>query len=390
MKLLVFLILLSFTSQAKLISGYKTEGLCVRLPKVDLKTPKNYCVGIFAHELNFPRHMITIGDDLIVVDKGSDLFDKNEKGMGSIILYEKNQHKFEKKILLKNLFSPSGIAKGPRDYIFFATPKSLYRFKLSAPEKSLTPVVKDLGYNKDNWHFMSSVYVFEDKLYLSLGSATDHCEKKLDKKGECTDTRGDLREYTLDKRGNISSTYKVVAKGVRNIMAMAENPATSEIFFADNGWDSITPKNSNFDPQLIPQDELNILRPGAHYGFPYCYGLNNQTPGFNKVCKEFEQPYKLLPPHSAPLSMVFQKGDLIIAYHGHGKNGGRVVKFSPGKDGRPFGPEKNLISNWSEGHSLKVQTGRPMGLAKSSDGGLYISDDWSGVIFKFQKELEIK
>lgn len=72
-----------------------------------------------------------------------------------------------------------------------------------------------------------------------------------------------------------------VATGIRNVFGMAFDPATGDLYFADNGMDvlppgsTLTPAPDGEPPQA---DELNVL-PGAalgvgspiNYGFPDCY-----------------------------------------------------------------------------------------------------------------------
>ena len=52
----------------------------------------------------------------------------------------------------------------------------------------------------------------------------------------------------------------------------------------------------------IPPDEINILRSGQHYGWPYCYGNNIPDPSFNASgrCTGTQGSVHDMQAHSAP------------------------------------------------------------------------------------------
>ena len=87
-----------------------------------------------------------------------------------------------------------------------------------------------------------------------------------------------------------------------------------------------------------PNEEINAIEKGKHYGWPYCYDLSTPSPEFRSVpasrraVQGFLQqhrcvspPYSLLPPHGAPLSMLYYHGGkfpevdgkLIVGLHGY-------------------------------------------------------------------------
>ena len=77
----------------------------------------------------------------------------------------------------------------------------------------------------------------------------------------------------------------------------------------------------------IPPDEINIIRSGQNYGWPYCYGKNVSDPEFNDSsrCTATQESEHDLQAHSAPLGLRFVssaqfpeewQGDLLVAYHG--------------------------------------------------------------------------
>ena len=88
--------------------------------------------------------------------------------------------------------------------------------------------------------------------------------------------------------------------GLRNSNSLAKNPHTGDFWVADQGGTA--------------GDELNVLRPGADYGWPYVsYGRAGENPvGTGMTTKPgTEQPiYYWSPVSMAPSSMLFYTGDM--------------------------------------------------------------------------------
>jgi glucose/arabinose dehydrogenase len=105
------------------------------------------------------------------------------------------------------------------------------------------------------------------------------------------------------------TSSKTWASGLRNSMAMALHPASGKLWQADNARDSIQlamPGLAN-DNEL-PHDELNLIEPNAHYGWPYCYDANLASPDYpGQRCSTYRAPKRLLPAHAAPLGMLFYR-----------------------------------------------------------------------------------
>jgi glucose/arabinose dehydrogenase len=173
---------------------------------------------------------------------------------------------------------------------------------------------------------------------------------------------------------------------------MAIHPVTGALWQADNGRDSLhaaipTLKNDN----ELPRDELNVVERGAHYGWPYCYDSNVASPEYPAArCAAYRAPVRVLPPHGAPLGMLFYTGkvfppqfqrSLIVGLHGYRQHGHRIVALMPDKAGAPLGKMVDLVSGWRTGpHS----TGAPVDVRQGADGFLYIADDRNGKLLRLQ------
>ena len=213
-----------------------------------------------------------------------------------------------------------------------------------------------------------------DKMYVSIGSSCNLCE-------ESDQRRATLMEYNPDGSGE-----RVFAEGVRNSVGFVFHPGTGEIWATENGRDNLGDD--------LPPDEINILRSGQNYGWPYCYGKNIPDPAFDDParCSTAQESLHDLQAHSAPLGLRFVEssqfpdewqGDLLVAYHGSWNRreptGYKVVRLVV--DGSSVVAEEDFIKGWMLDNGTSV--GRPVDLIFGpQDGALYISDDKAGVIYR--------
>jgi glucose/arabinose dehydrogenase len=96
---------------------------------------------------------------------------------------------------------------------------------------------------------------------------------------------------------------KIVARGIRNSVGFDCHPQSKELWFTDNGPDSL-----GIDR---PNDELNkVSKTGEKFGFPYCHDTGVADPKFGSLqpCSDFTAPVFGLQPHVAALGMKFDVG----------------------------------------------------------------------------------
>ena len=209
-------------------------------------------------------------------------------------------------------------------------------------------------------------------LYVSVGSSCT----------ECVDapTRAVIMRYGADGSGG-----QVYARGLRNAVGLAWQPGTGRLWATDNGEDSLGDN--------IPPDEVNIIRQGGNYGWPYCYDDGRVDPTVASAagyCTRTIAPAVALPAHSAPLGAAFAtgallpapyRGGLVVAYHGSAYRSqltGYKVVYIP-VSGASAGAPRDLITGWLSG---SVIWGRPVGALVASDGSLLVSDDLAGVVYR--------
>ena len=179
---------------------------------------------------------------------------------------------------------------------------------------------------------------------------------------------------------------EVFASGVRNSVGFDWHPETHELWFTENGRDSLG--------NDIPPDELNhAARAGMHFGYPHCHAGVIQDPELgDRPCTEFEPPVQRLGAHVAALGMRFYTGAMfppeyknaiILAEHGswnrEHKQGYRVMVVR--LDGDKAVSYEPLITGWLDEKTEEVW-GRPVDVEVLDDGSLLISDDWKGVLYR--------
>jgi glucose/arabinose dehydrogenase len=236
-----------------------------------------------------------------------------------------------------------------------------------------TPIVSNLP---DGGHSTRTIVFGADgKLYVSIGSSCNVCKEKDPR-------RAAVVRYNADGTGE-----DIFATGLRNSVGLAWHPTTKELWGTDNGRDMLGDD--------VPPDEINIIRQGQNYGWPNCYAdrVPDAEFGSPEFCRKTEPPVAKLQAHSAPLGLAFYTGtqfpkeyhgDLFVAFHGSWnrskKTGYKVVRLRIG-NGR-VNDVRDFITGWLSPDGREEVLGRPVDLVVGKDGGLYLSDDAAGVIYR--------
>lgn len=215
----------------------------------------------------------------------------------------------------------------------------------------------------------------DQKMYVSIGSSCNVCNEKDNR-------RASVMQFDLDGKNG-----KIFAAGLRNTVGFMF--WQNKLYGADMGRDQIG--------NDIPPEEINVIEQNKNYGWPYCYGNQNNNPEYKDKLKYCQQattaPIVQMQAHSAPLGITalnsaasntwpksFQNG-FLVAFHGSWNRtvptGFKVVWVDFNQDApRVF----NFITGWLEKNA--EAWGRPVGLGFDNKGNLYISDDKQGTIYK--------
>jgi glucose/arabinose dehydrogenase len=224
----------------------------------------------------------------------------------------------------------------------------------------------------------------DGQLYLSVGSQTNGVPEP------------DEETATLLRVDPKNWEREVFAKGLRNTIAFGWHPVSGNLYGADH--------NTDHRGNDWPPEELNHIREGRHYGWPFCGGdrevdwhvaqdPENEGQTRQQFCDETEPPVVTYTAHAAPMQMVYYSGtrfpeeyrhDAFLTMRGSWNRnppiGYEVVRVRFDADGRPTGIEP-FVSGWliEDG---RAHFGRLMGLAEAADGSLLVGDDSNGVIYR--------
>lgn len=453
-------------ASATTASGYKlTADTCgqgpLKFPRVAIDMRKGYCAGLVASSddgLKAPRTILQVpkSPHFVVVDFGA----WKPRYQGRVLLLEKVGATFKLKTLLSDLDFPHGSAVGPDGKVYVATSETIFRFDPLAkdPQKSMETIVRGLPGTdyampdgrtvKGSTHPLKS-FVFDKTgaIYVNVGAPSDACLSTISPDGGCFVSESGRAAGAIWKitpqSGRVfkalgpsdpNPPMKVFARGLRNSIALVLHPS-----YPDLGAALLQGENSrDFKDPSQPNEELNAVVEGRHYGWPYCFNNESTSPEFdgymmanelyrglcvNQGKIRYERPYTLLPPHVAPLDLKYYtgsrfpelKGTLLMSWHGYASAGHRLVfarvdaKGFPIKNSqaiqynrscdasRPIETAESktidgvqfeeLVTGWHEFGGTRPR-GAPVGMAVADDGAIWVVEDKNATILRIDATNE--
>lgn len=379
------------------IGPYTADGGvdCDGFPRLNLETYGGLCVGIIASAdaptsdgtrgLRFPRTIIQhpVKDSMLIVDMGG--WTQNRGA-----LFELDGGTLSP--VLRNLNLPHGLRLGTDGKLYIGEVHRLIRIDLSAddPAATLEVVLDDLPFEdaegKLRRHPLKE-FVFNENgnLFLNMGSQTDRCLPATDDVCfEEAQNSAALWEYEYLGDGQWSDQPVEIYRGLRNSMALAAHPSGT-VVQAEN--------SSDFKSERFPREELNIIAPGQHYGWPYCLEMMEPDPEWTgRNCQgDYAWPADLLPAHGAPLGMTYYNASLpglndtlIIPLHGYRAPGHRVLALDVDEKGRPTSPARDIVFGWQA--SDTGPRGAPVGISAARDGSLWLVEDKNKTVLRIAAE----
>ncbi len=333
----------------------------------NLTCPPNFSISVFCEDLVSPWMMTFDSDENLIVTV--------PKRGAVIALPDRDGNGRADKVynVITGLDSPSGIEMS-KDNLYTVTRWSI----IKAPYNQITMKVRDeeaFYYNfpvdKDAAWYRTIKFGPDKKLFLSITAPCDACKPMDDRFGSILE---------LNENGKMEKIY---AMGFRQMIGLAYNPKTKNFFGTDICRDNLDGKYAF--------DELNLIKQKGFYGWPYCYGDGSLDPVFNQAdfCRDQIKPQFKLPYGSMPYGLAFYngnlfpseyKGDLFIALHGkeNNKTGFKIIRVIMEKD-KPV-KIKDFITGWLTSDNKII--GQPVDIAINKKGEMFITDDYSGKIYK--------
>jgi glucose/arabinose dehydrogenase len=284
-------------------------------------------------------------------------------------------------VAVTGLNKPHGMAFH-NGWFYIANTDGVVRVKLDSSGTAIGTPESLNHYGTGQGHITRSIVFGPDnKMYVSIGSSCNLCIEK-------DSTRATVMQF--DENGK---NGRIFARGLRNAVGVAFNPVTHELWVSQNERDNLKPSHED-----LPPEEINILRDGADYGWPYCYGDRVPNPEYHDAarCANTTPPALKMQAHSAPLSMTFlsnatqlpeaNRSGAIVAFHGSWNRttptGAKVVLVRI-ENNKPVGTD-DFITGWQTADGQRW--GRPVDIQVIKDGSLLVSDDKSGEIIRISKK----
>lgn len=408
------------------LTSLKNHNSQEEQPNAGLTTPQGFSAVKLIEGLGKVRH-------LIVTPKGNIYarLAKPVNGHGTLLLTE-NQGK----AAVKSGFGDYGgtgvqLYKG---YLYVSSNSEIFRYKVDDNENVIHPGSPETivtGLVDQGTHETKSIMMDNaGNMYIPIGCPSNSCQVEDRKKGSMgqpgcplLETSGGVWQFKPDKLNQTYTDGVRYATGLRNVVAVDWNKQTNQLYVMQHGRDQLNNLFPDFydskDNAELPAECMYALKKGDNAGWPYIYYDPIQQKkilapeyggdGKKEGSSEYINPAAAYPAHMAPNDILFYTGNqfperykngAFIAFHGSWNRSpepqaGYFVVFQPFKNGKPFGKWEVFADGFS-GSPEKTASGRadhrPCGLAQSSDGSLYISDDSKGAIYKitYSKESESK
>jgi glucose/arabinose dehydrogenase len=362
--------------------SYATEGQCAGLPRIALKVPPGWCLGLVADAssgLIFPRRVVEVAPGRFwVADMGG-----WEPGRGRLLQFELPAAAIAAPVAMKviadKLDRPHGLALGPDGRVYVGEARRVWRTPATLPVVAETVLS---GLPADGAHPLKEiVFGARGQLFVNVGSSSDACANDAGVHAlPCPDVAGArpraaIYAATLGGAAFTLQSFRPYATGLRNSLALAW-AAPGVLLQGENSID--------YRDDDAPAEELNRVRAGANYGWPYCVGARQAARGYEGRfdCTSSEAPALLWPAHAAPLQMLAVPADaknefagqLVVAWHGYRAGGHRVVSFRLDASGRASGPARAWIDGWGALRNVRP-LGAPAGILVDSAGRLLVVED---------------
>lgn len=317
--------------------------------------PAGFHAEIIARGLRSPTALAWGPDQRLYI---SQLGGGENAGVGQVLMLERDGA--TPTVLLEGLFKPTGLVWRERE-LFIVAGRDVLRAqldsagRLSAPQ----PIVRDLPYNTRS---EGQIALLPDGRLLFESSG----ELRADQSGRLLTSDGD-------------QPPQVLATGLKNAYDYALDPQTGRLFTTEIGDDPVDGR--------APPEEINLVEPGADYGWPRCYEMQlpvRSRGADQQQCAATRPPLITFPPHSTPTGLTFYAGaDFPPAY--------RDVLYVALWNGAP--PQVVRVALDEQGGQLRGTATpfidglrQPIDLLTDPSGGLLVLDHGSGLLYRIHSD----
>ena len=394
-----------------------------------LTLPAGFCATVFADSLGHARHMaVAANGDVYVNTWSGRYYQSTPPSTGFVVALRDTNRDGRADQIARFGGTSAGGAKGGTGialydgYVYAEEGNRILRYSLASGrlggDSAFSTIVAGLPTTGDHPIF-PFVIDSTGTMYMNSGSATNSCQAKNRVAGSpgidpCTElrTRAGIWSYDAKQTNQTFSAAGRYATGIRNAVGITIGP-DGVLYTTQHGRDQLaenwpklyTPEQG----QNLPAEELLRVEKGDDFGWPQCYYDDVQqklvlAPEYGGdggkavgTCASKKPPVAAFPAHWAPDGVLFYTGSMFpsryrdgvfLAFHGSwnrapGPQGGYQVVFQPLSSGRPSGKYETFANGFA-GATLQPDAAkyRPVGLAQSSDGALYVSDDKVGRIWR--------
>jgi len=401
--------------------------------------PSGFCATVFADSIRGARHL--------VVAPNGDVFVSVQGPNGGVVALRDADHDGRAEVREKfaSGFASSEVALFDGFLYTEAAPppvqgqrqasstRAIVRYPLKAGELTAAgppdTIVADLpgqpGHSTRNFAISR-----DGAMYVNVGSHGNACQPSGKDRAPgvpgddpCTalETRAGIWRFDARKHHQTQSTGVHFARGIRNAVGIAIDPADGRLWVMQHGRDQLADWRQHLGMDSaaavkfnaeVPAEELFQVNNGDDFGWPYCYFdplqkkkvLAPEYGGDGKKvgrCAQKKGDVAYFPGHWAPNGLLFYTGTALpakyrsgafIAFHGSWNRAplpqaGFNVVFQPLRAGKAAGAYEvfadGFAKNLNAPHNPPaVGNHRPTGLAQAPDGALYVADDALGRIWK--------
>jgi glucose/arabinose dehydrogenase len=342
----------------------------LQLLRSRVRLPEGFSITAYARDLPDARILrVTEHGDLLV----------SLPDPGRVVLLERDTdgdgHPDARHDLLSGLNRPHGMDLHD-GWLYVAETDAIGRIRFDAETRRIQGAYERIARLPGRGGHWSRTVRFgpDDQMYVTLGSNCNVCQE------------ADRRRAAMLRFPPEGGEGELYASGLRNTVGFDWRPGTGQLYGVDNGRDWL---GDDFPPC-----ELNLIERGKFYGWPYANGNKVPDPDFGvghaDAIRDSVAPVHAFGAHTAPLSIIFLRASswpaeyrnaALVALHGSWnrtrKQGYEVVSLH-------FQPDGSISEQkFATGFEVDEDViGRPVDVAEGPDGAVYISDDYTGSIYR--------